>query len=32
VEFWYLSRAPTLQEVETLLRLGAGNGSPDFIS
>ena len=32
VQFWHRSRIPTLQEAETLLRQGAGNGKPDFIS
>jgi hypothetical protein len=31
-EFWRQSRDPTPQEYDTLLRKGAGNGLPDFIS
>ena len=31
-QFWRESREPTPQEAETLLREGAGNGMPDFIS
>jgi hypothetical protein len=31
-EFWRRSRDPTPQEYDTLLRKGAGNGLPDFIS
>lgn len=31
-QFWRLSREPTCAEANTLLRQGAGNGNPDFIS
>jgi hypothetical protein len=31
-EFWRRSRDPIQQECDTLLRQGAGNGLPDFIS
>jgi hypothetical protein len=31
-EFWRRSRDPTPQEYDILLRKGAGNGLPDFIS
>jgi hypothetical protein len=31
-EFWHRSRDPTPQEYDTLLRKGARNGLPDFIS
>jgi hypothetical protein len=31
-EFWRRSRDPTPQEYDTLLRKGARNGLPDFIS
>jgi hypothetical protein len=31
-EFWRQSRDPTEQECDTLLRQGAGNGSPTFIA
>jgi hypothetical protein len=31
-EFWRRSRDPTPQEYDTLLRKGAKNGLPDFIS
>jgi hypothetical protein len=31
-EFWLRSRDPTPQKYDTLLRKGATNGLPDFIS
>jgi hypothetical protein len=31
-EFWHLSREPTAQESESLLKKGAGSRAPDFIS
>ena len=31
-EFWHRSRAPTPREFHTLLKWGAGNGKPNFIS
>lgn len=31
-QFWLRNRAPTPQEVDALLKKGAGPGSPDFIS